>query len=51
VVVVSSEVEIVKACFGVGEVGLDDSLEIVEIVKSSFEEGGGVDGVDILAES
>jgi hypothetical protein len=52
VVVVSSEVEIVKACFGVGEVGLDDSLESVEImISSSFEEGGEVDGVDILAES
>jgi hypothetical protein len=48
----SSEVEIVKACFGVGEVGLDDSLESVEIViSSSFEEGGDIEGVDILAES
>jgi len=47
-VVVSSEFEIVKSRFGVGEVGLDSSLEIVEIVKSSFEEGGEINGVDIL---
>ena len=42
------EIERVKSCFGVGEAGPDDSLEIVEIVKSSFEEGGEINGVDIL---
>jgi hypothetical protein len=45
------EIEKVKSCFGVGEAGPDDSLEIVEIVKFSFEEGGEINGVDILAES
>jgi hypothetical protein len=50
-VVRSSEFEIMKACFEVGEFELDDSLEKVEIVKSSsFEEGGEIEGVDMLTE-
>jgi hypothetical protein len=49
--VVSSEFEIVKSCFEVGEVGLDESWERVEmVISSSFEGGGEIDGVDMLAE-
>jgi hypothetical protein len=51
VVVVSSEFEIMKSSFEVGEVGLESSWEIGEMVNSSsFEGGGEIDGVDILAE-